>query len=168
MSGTGSLRLDSTLRYFMHGTKCCHRRIGAPLELLVMSTAPCCTKKLLCKKYALLKKTSSQQVQPLSLYPNYERFADVPLLLYDLYVLSIMLRYERALHCCMYTFCRECTTPTKLSLPCTTGLARIGHGLTMSQGRILEQSNKGGTRALYFGPWEAERCVSKIFRNFPK
>ena len=55
-----------------------------------------------------------------------------------------MLRYERALYgcdhccCCMYRYHREYTTPTKLSLTCATALLRVGHGLTMSEGRILE------------------------------
>ena len=95
---------------------------------VVMSTAPCCTKKLLCKKYALLKKTSSQEAH-LFLYTNYERTTTVPLLtilllLYGLYVLPTMLRYERALllyhHCCMYAYRCRCIIPTKLCcMACT-------------------------------------------------
>ena len=37
-------------------------------------------------------------------------------------------------HCCMYTYRRECTTPTKFSLPWATSLPRTGHSPTMSQG----------------------------------
>ena len=50
----GSLGLDSTLRYFMHGGQ-----IVITGYLLLVSPSsyidspPCCTKKLLCKKYAL-------------------------------------------------------------------------------------------------------------------
>ena len=62
MSGIGSLGLDSTfLRYFRHEWQSVVTDIGAPLELFVIiSTAPCCTKKLLCKKYALLKGNKQQ------------------------------------------------------------------------------------------------------------
>ena len=38
----------------------------------------------------------------------------------------------------LYTYRRECATPTKLSLPCVTALPRVEHDLTMSQGRVLE------------------------------
>ena len=54
MSRIGSLGLDSTLRCFMHGDEVLSQGIDAPR---ILSTALCCTKKLLCEKYALLKKT---------------------------------------------------------------------------------------------------------------
>ena len=63
------------------------------------STAPFSTKKLLCKKYALLKKTKQPKSSP-SLLVYQLRGAHyycttTILLLYCLYVLPTMLRYER-------------------------------------------------------------------------
>ena len=67
MSSIGSLGLDSTSRYFMHGTKCCHR-VLAPLAI---STAPCCTKKLFCKKKCALEINQAANKLIVSLlYPN--------------------------------------------------------------------------------------------------
>ena len=57
MSAIGSLGLDSTLRYFMQGTNYLMPKVMVAPSRVTISTAPCCTKKLLCKKYALLKKT---------------------------------------------------------------------------------------------------------------
>ncbi|CAM9365887.1 unnamed protein product, partial [Ascophyllum nodosum] len=106
----------------------------------------------ICKKYALLKKTK----QPTSSSPLPELRAHdyctttataVPLLLSAADVWPVRTANNAAiractlrlyLHCCMYTYRRECTTPTKLSLPRATALPRVTHGLTMSQGRILE------------------------------
>ena len=88
MNGIGSLGLDSTLRYFMHGGQSVVTGYWCPPR--VIWTTPRCTKKLICKKYA----------HNLSLYRNYERATAVPLilLLYGLYILPTMLRYERALY----------------------------------------------------------------------
>ena len=54
---------------------------------------------------------------------HYYRTTTIPLLLYGLYVLPTMLRYERTLYCCtttqccMYTYRCKCIIPTKLSPP---------------------------------------------------
>ena len=85
MSGTGSLGLDSTLRYLMQGAEYCQVLV-APSRVII-STAPCCTKKLLSKKYALLEKKK----QPTSSS--------------SLLVPQTMLLY----YCCMAcTYCQQC------------------------------------------------------------
>ena len=144
-------------------TKFCHRVfIGAPLELLVISTAPCYTKKLLCKKYAPSKKnkqpTSSSSLlvsQPRAHYCCTTATTDVwPVRAANNAAIractNLMSRmngkktHTHTLYCCtttavcMYTCRRECTTPKKLPLSCAMALPRVRHGLTMSQGRILE------------------------------
>ena len=78
--------LDSTLRYFMMGTL--SQVMVAPSRVII-STAPCCTKKLLCKKYALLKKTKQ---------PKSSSFLPVHQLPAHYYY-----------YCCMAcTYCQQC------------------------------------------------------------
>ena len=97
MSGISSLGLKSALRYFMQGKKVLSQVLLVAPSRVVIPTAPCCTKKLLCKKYMLLEKTCSQKAHSRFLYTNYECTTAVPLLLllYGLYVLRTILRYER-------------------------------------------------------------------------
>ena len=131
MSGVGSLGLDSTLRYLMHGTKCWHRvlvhlssYIDCPVLHQEASLQKICAleKKQAANKHYCCTDTTSA-VWPVRTANNAAMQART-LLLYH--------------HCCMYTYRRQCTTPTELSLPCATALPRVGRGLTMSQGRILE------------------------------
>ena len=93
MSGIGSLGLDSTLRCFMQGTKYCHRYWWHPRELLFISTAPHCTNKLQeLKKKQQPKNSLSLLVDQLR--AHYYCTTTILLLLYGLYVLPTMLRYD--------------------------------------------------------------------------
>ena len=110
-SGKGSLGLESTLRNFLRGTKCCHRvLIGAHLELSRLPRVAPKSFSIVCKKYSLLEKPITKQPASSSSALIVSQLrehctAAVPLLLYGLYVLPtiIMLRYERALYYCCTT-----------------------------------------------------------------
>ena len=101
---------------------------------VIISTAPCCTKKLLCKKYTLLKKTK-QPKSSLSLLVHQQRAHYYCTTTY--YTTSgcptrtannaavrayTLLLYH---HCCMYTYCFKYIMPTKLSPPCPVRTANI-------------------------------------------
>ena len=105
MTDIGSLGVDSTLRYFMHGAKYCHGVLVPPsifIECPVLHQEQVSLQKICTHE----KHPSSQQAHHLSLYPNYERTTAVLLLLLllnGLYVLPTVLQYERALYCCTTT-----------------------------------------------------------------
>ena len=153
MSSIGSLGLDSIIVFCViscMGQRGVFAGYWCPPRAII-STAPGCTKELLCQKYALLKK-NKQPTRSLSLIvsqlrAHYRCTTTTTTAVWPGHTANntairartlLLLLYHHC--CCMYTYRRECTTPTKLSLPCATALPRVGHGLTMSQGRILQQS----------------------------
>ena len=121
MSGISSLGLDRKYFALFHaGEKVLSQVLLVAPSRVVIPTAPCCTKKLLCKKYVLLKKTSSQKAHHRFLYTNYECTTAVPLYCWCMACTycqqfcdtSVHLLYH---HCCMYTYRCKCITSTKLS-----------------------------------------------------
>ena len=108
-------------------------QVLAPSRVII-STAPCCTEKLLFKKYALLKKTkqpkssSSLPVHQLRAHcyctTTYHTTAVWPVRTANNAAIRAptLLLYH---HCCMYTYRCKCIIPTKLSPPWPVRTANI-------------------------------------------
>ena len=99
MSGIGSLGLDSTLRYFMQGTKHCHRYYWwYPREFLYRQPRVAPRSFSLQKICALEKKQAAKKLIISSCAPTtsalllYHYYTTA---VYGLYILPTMLRYER-------------------------------------------------------------------------
>ena len=141
MSNIGSLELDITLRYFMHGTKSCHRVLVPPsshMDCPVLHQEASMLKT--CALEIPKQPTSSSFLIVSQLRAHYccTTTAVWPVRTANnaaIRVRTLLLCH----HCFMYTYRRERTTPTKLSLPRATALPRVGHGLTMSKGRFLDE-----------------------------
>ena len=97
MSGIGSLGLlDSTLHYFMHGTKCqcCHRVLMPPSSYIDCPVLH--QEASLQKTCAPEKKLATNELIISPCISNYERATAVPLLLYKLINSPCIPNYERA------------------------------------------------------------------------
>ena len=135
----------------------------------IISTAPCCAKKLLCKKYALLKKSKQPKMSPSRLVHQLQP----PCWSTEQHRQSQTQHIDKK---SWYTVARKIAVQQlrgKLRYRSwdencrATALPRVGHGLTLSQGRILEQS-RGRYRVIgcsRSSPREAQRCTAASTLN---